>query len=1699
MSKTKQFISPISIDLGAKSTGVYFAHYPAKVCEFNSGQFQKSGKVYHLGKDQYTLLMTKRTAHRHQKRGQDRRQMVKRLFKLIWEKHFGLEWDKSIQQTISFLLNRRGFTFLTEEYNKEVLSHFPREAYDQLPEELRNGTDNSYDFEIALTQWSQEGTIDKKFNSIAKKAKKITDRLYIISCIEELKKACETKINNQRVKEGKKSKIKNVSKWILDEWHKEGIEGLPQTNSEYFKNNNCNVIKYLNDKNLEIAKNIKDSIPDLDQEKKKLNQSIWAFKPEKFDFEKAEEKFHLSDETLNNDEKKKKEYTKTHLHHLAFAIYKINHELKSGGRHRSKYFEEVEKVLKCKNHNHKYLERFCSSLHSGDFKFKDRYSNSNKNGNIQKEKLNLENIEAEALSYLICHLSNFELKPLRKYFNNTKHKTDDYWDEACLAKIFERWILKEWRVDPLKDRDKAEGKKGDYNKLKKQWHAHKSKLINFWLNTNPFLTIPPYQDSNNRHPPRCQSLILNPKFLNDKYSDWKNWLQKLQQIDDCKKYIDDYEQILKSLKSSGYKKNELSPQDINIQSSELNNNFSYFGSSIYQKGDDYLQARLLQFIFDRVKEDDSLKLNEVYSYAKKYRQNQSTVKEREEAKVKLEDVVSKSKLPDHLKTNRNYNGGDLFEEGSFLHLVCKYYKQRKKARDGRLFIHPKYHYAKGRGYENTGQFEDKSCLLTYCNRQPRQKRYQMLSDISALLQISPKQFQKTIDKYCSTNNKNMREDKIIYWFKQFAGLKSNCGESAKEQKDRRGSLKSDVQRVYGLIDHTGYNFQLSEKNKKPDIKQLLQKSKIKEAFKLYKLCEKAKAICLKITQDLYNESRQKKWEQSLEKNPVSGVYFLAQMNNIVFKERQGNSKTCVVCSEDNAQRMQQAASTIHSKSQRLPAISTRIIDGAVMRMARILCTSIAENKWKEIKSLLEKGCEVRIPIITESNRFEFEPNLKTLKNRKLSDKDKKYQQSNPLQDKESRIQSDGKGICPYTDESIGTDGEIDHIIPRSSQWGTLNDEANLIWSSKNGNNEIKGESIFSLNNLKKRYKQQQFGNESDDEIEKWITNTIWDSENEKFKFGEYRNFINLSSDEQKAFRHSLFLKGHPLREKVIQSINHKTRTLVNGTQRYFAEVLANNLYKKALYWNAQNKTKPIKLENLKFDYFGVEAVDSTRGDGVSDFRKELVKYYRSDLKAFDKDSENSPQHPYSHLIDAQVAFCMTLCGHQKDGSFKLNLEDLGLGLWSRVNQETGEIKPNKQNKIYDASLFQKIQIKPEEIEEVNLQRQNPAQAFFKHRSIHRDSIYAEKYVPILIDKQTGEVRIGFSWNNSIPFPDTEKNRKSLYFILQFNKQIKKLDLASENEFSILSQKLKNIKINQNPKKEYFYISLNVQSIHSYYIDNYNTEKGFQEYDEKMIFLRSLSYRTERKKITSLEDSKKILKNSKNFQIPFNNRKITLPVKNEWEQLVSEWENTQLPDNNFLNHFFKIHTDRKSHWKTRKVFSLPVKTDEGKILVKRKSWNGDDIFQIVNDSDSRLIDAKVFIPVFDCRKKELQKLLSKSAKSKNLFLLKKEPYCEQIIRDIQLIDKKYWQEIKLDNELKKLKIQKLEYLIDNNTRPKVRVTFKEKPNINNIIQHILLKPKDKENLKKQLENNNLMIEYTGSGFNRDIQKVLHPILKQKYCD
>ena len=133
MSKT-HWISPIAIDLGAKSTGVYYTHY--KRGTKLSAIEKKEGEVLEWGK--YTSLLKERTKNRHIRRNYQRRKLAKRLLVLILKEyknfHFPIE---KYTQALGFFVNRRGFNRLDTNYSEELLNKLPEETWELLPNKLK--------------------------------------------------------------------------------------------------------------------------------------------------------------------------------------------------------------------------------------------------------------------------------------------------------------------------------------------------------------------------------------------------------------------------------------------------------------------------------------------------------------------------------------------------------------------------------------------------------------------------------------------------------------------------------------------------------------------------------------------------------------------------------------------------------------------------------------------------------------------------------------------------------------------------------------------------------------------------------------------------------------------------------------------------------------------------------------------------------------------------------------------------------------------------------------------------------------------------------------------------------------------------------------------------------------------------------------------------------------------------------------------------------------------------------------------------------------------------------------------------------------------------------------------------------------------------------------------------------------------------
>lgn len=126
-------------------------------------------------------------------------------------------------------------------------------------------------------------------------------------------------------------------------------------------------------------------------------------------------------------------------------------------------------------------------------------------------------LKIQDMQNFIGNLSNYQLKELRRYFNDEAMKNGDVWKPEQLHIVTWRFI-QSWH--PKNDEDKQRQKENLQN-LKSQ------NIIEFLTKTNPIMTIPPYDDMNNRGAVKCQTLRLNESYLDIHLPNWRNITQKL--------------------------------------------------------------------------------------------------------------------------------------------------------------------------------------------------------------------------------------------------------------------------------------------------------------------------------------------------------------------------------------------------------------------------------------------------------------------------------------------------------------------------------------------------------------------------------------------------------------------------------------------------------------------------------------------------------------------------------------------------------------------------------------------------------------------------------------------------------------------------------------------------------------------------------------------------------------------------------------------------------------------------------------------------------------------------------------------------------------------------------------------------------------------------------------------------------------------
>ena len=916
-------------------------------------------------------------------------------------------------------------------------------------------------------------------------------------------------------------------------------------------------------------------------------------------------------------------------------------------------------------------------------------------------------------------------------------------------------------------------------------------------------------------------------------------------------------------------------------------------------------------------------------------------------------------------------------------------------------------------------------------------------DLANILCVEIDTFRKTV---------GVNEGSIEKWFReQHKELKSLSRRAAEAQKEHGNSLKY----------------------------------KIRDDNKLIKLNKDCTDYAKEIAKTIWNS------EQFNEKfQKFKSIFSFAQIHNLLFNDRSGFTNICPICNVDNNQRTQGGESGI--LASRLNALSIRLIDGAVMRICDRLSSHIVRKVWQKTEARLKENRRILVPLIMEQNRFSFEPSLKKIKG-SAPPKDKNDPRESFYKEKKVRIKSSSK-TCPYNGNVIGQQGEFDHIIPQASQHGTLNDEANLIYVSKVAN-AGKSNTSYSLAMLHQNYKETIFGYSDDEKIKEYIYTHLLgegdlrekNQENKVFVFGQYQNFGSLNDDQKKSFRHALFLeKNSAVRAMVISAISNRNRAIVNGTQRYFAQCIADKLYKKASY---------IKKENyLEFDYFE-HTSETNRDDSVYDLRK----FYENELNpplelSNNQKEQGSSQAPYSHFIDAQMGFLLACNNHRNAGAMGIRFDSNEETIRQGIDKQTGEILPFK--------IFEQTKISEKDVLPIPIDRNKDIDGCRPHRSFTRAEFYADHYVPLLIGKEKPgsiAIKIGFDWDNSIEWK--EDNEKVLPF-LKFSKN----DLFSKNGNVCDIESLYLLLQKEYGQLSFYHINWNKRKIHEYFISNFSSDHFLNHNKEKwgdnvVRFFCSIRYITNRKTVDLAEINKEVDK-SKNFEITVdlgnkNKSKIIHPVKKTWEQLKDDWGDESKRNHNsdklsFLkdHKIFKVSGVFQKHKKTRKEISLPVVVREGDFLQKRISWDKKYIYQIYNDSDSRDDGNKFSNYAIDKSKNQLKEVINKPFRSRKQFKLKELKPSDFFLKneEHERIDPCRWIEVEISDGLKKY-IKKLEYKVDQVSRPKIKLTLAENP------------PSDfkdeirKDSLTKPRKNNPDFTEiYTGSYLNDKIEKAILKSLK-----
>ncbi len=1121
--------------------------------------------------------------------------------------------------------------------------------------------------------------------------------------------------------------------------------------------------------------------------------------------------------TLSENDKKKLEYKEIGRILLMNYLTDMRNELtKNGGhKHRTQYIKNIEHDVE------------------GDETFKTYFA--------------AKKIKPKDLLRIIAHVNNLQLRVLRKYFNNKEYTQRIQWEPERFHKVFTRWV-RGWHV--VQGQIAYKNKKTILDSMQQEEYVKDP--IQFFLKNEPAITIPPFEDQNNRRPPVCQSVLLNVESLDKRFPEWQEITKKILQ-----KYAKDYNLAETDLRGLVEYYNKKPKKNAQIKKEEKSEWVSELSIQLHRILDasaavDPLHLRL--YARGLARERDG----EVNKHIK--------LTEEQENKI----ANTRKNLAEFLNKK---------EIAEFENLLVDYYDETRNARAGI--------------WRATSALN----LLSKCERKPRQKKNERATLIHAITGIEPEKFPEFEQLWIG------RKDAKIGGF---LSLHSYAGKLEEFRKNEGGGFKLLLTRA-----ESGSTNGLSAEEIK----------KIKELKKLNdQIAVAAKKIGEQFNLGPYQTEKFNNW------------FSFTQIYNIMEGESGGFHKNCHACAQENQWRMQPVEfnGNHYARATRLSNDSGRPFDGQLKKLLERLAEEIAKDKTLQLQDFLniESNAVLEIPIIIEQNKFEFQYSLQQLKKAGKKNEEKaeqKYKnEQNNFSKKNERIKLASKGICAYTGESIPDGyGEIDHIVPRSysrDYFGTVfNTEMNLIYVSRNGN-QAKGNRVYSLENLHRNYLSVQYPGFSVDQIKSQIETTV-DTLLDK---NEPIVFDALSEEMQRDLRHSLLHNN--LRAKVGKLIVRGNQTIVNGTQLYFTKVLMEKL---------EDRIRTKLGYTGKIDFY-TESFDPLRNNAVT---------YRDYLAASEPVYKKEGAQGFaSHILDA----VMLLAEHIDEKMSKSKGHE----------DKILRLKPKNIKALLPGTMHVKvIQKRPK-----NRKSNQKAVSHFK------DSMYAERYLPLIVTKEGGG--FGFHLKNYIEIGQggIDNAFAILAGLIEMNKKPVEKDVLYFR---------KNIK----KGKKFFYFPVNRKKAAQFLFD-YRKGKIEQTKENKNLFglLNSIQYTTMKTNIVDyLTDDKSRKKPSENVEPEKLNKPLKVTIKKKhipklektvegllalpvysthWEKILNDKNlkasaNSNTMDNPELwegiqDTYFKntIPSPEKKHKSVRKVYSLPiVDGPSGGIVFRRKSGIDGNVYQL----------------------------------------------------------------------------------------------------------------------------------------------------------